>query len=777
MNILPFMTRFRTRLCLLIILLVVPAFGLVLWGNLSQRRIQTAAIQERASSLAELAGANQQDIINGARQLLGTLTQFPFLVLATNRPFCEWHFGNLLKLSPDYADFGLIETNGVLFCSGANSNAVADLGDLSYVHRVIQGRGFSVGDFQVGGLIEGASVSFGYPVLDEQRGLKRIVFSSLKLAKLSEAIAHIRLPEGGTIIVVDRTGKVLALAPNPQKWVGRSLTDTALTREILAQKKRVFSMPGIDGVPSLHATTSIRDGQSPSLFVCVSIPLSVSIAQANQALVRNLFILGLVATVVLVGGWFYSQRFFLKPVHSLAQMARALASGNLQARTGPIEGAAELVELGHAFNDMADRLGARQAELLQLNQELRTEIAEREKAQERIRQQNEDQRKLEQQLLRSQRMESLGALAGGIAHDLNNALAPILMGSELLRETDNKNTEKLAVLDLITSSAQRCIQMVKQILNFAKGSQKQSGPVRLSQIIREMAKIATDTFPKSIIVQSRVAPELWNTSGDSTELHQVLMNLCVNARDAMPQGGQLLLSAENVELTGDQVQAHPDSRPGEHILISVSDTGMGMSPEIVGRIFEPFFTTKTPDKGTGLGLSTVANVIKRHNGFLEVQSEPGKGTTFRIFLPAVESKSDEEPKPKLTALPTGHGELILVVDDEQMVLELAKTTLETYGYRVVAAHNGLEAIAYFEAHRDEVQLLITDTDMPFLNGIDAVHALQRIKSDLPIIIASGLQRETEHFRKIETSRVTTLSKPYGVEQLLEMVARTLGHMT
>lgn len=430
-------------------------------------------------------------------------------------------------------------------------------------------------------------------------------------------------------------------------------------------------------------------------------------------------------------------------------------------------------ELKKAHDELEIRVQERTGELLKTNEALRAEIAERHRAEQRIREQAEEQKKLEEQFLRAQRMESLGALAGGIAHDLNNALVPILMGSQLLHDNDDNKAERQACLELIGSSAQRCTQMVRQIVNFARGSRGQTAAFQLRHLITEMTKIARDTFPKAISVRSQVETELWNIEGDATELHQVLMNLCVNARDAMPQGGQLTLAAENINLAADAVRARPDARPGRCILLSVSDTGTGIPPEVVTRIFEPFFTTKGPDKGSGLGLSTVANIVKKHRGFVEVESEVGKGTTFKIFLPATESAQAEEATPKHTALPEGRGELILVVDDEQVVLELAKTTLVNYGYRVLTAPNGLEALACFEAHRDEIRLLVTDTDMPFLNGLNAIQAIQKIKPHIPIIVASGATRDTHHLRRIDTTHLIALGKPYNVDQLLHAVAAAL----
>jgi signal transduction histidine kinase len=385
-----------------------------------------------------------------------------------------------------------------------------------------------------------------------------------------------------------------------------------------------------------------------------------------------------------------------------------------------------------------------------------------------------DKKELEAIALRAQRMDSIGSLAGGIAHDINNALAPVLMSVELLKNCNN-DALRDRFLDIITASAQRATGMVKQILRFARGH-GDSGPVRVNQLVQEMAKLVQDTFPKSISMSVNAGgPGIWQIQGDTTELHQVLLNLCVNARDAMANQGTLTLSAQNVRLD-QETAAKLKAEPGPYVLLSVADTGGGIPPEVLPRIFEPFFTTKLPDKGTGLGLSTVAGIVRHYGGCIDIKTEVGQGTEFRIYLPALESAADKQaaalPEVKL---PVGHGELILVIEDEETVCELIKTTLENYGYRVITANNGVQGVSRFEEHQHEVKVLVTDTDMPCLDGVGAIQAIKELKPDLPVIIASGSKRDTERRRKIDQNHLTNLGKPFSVEQLLIAVGMALQH--
>ena len=763
---------FRARLLGLILFIVIPALGIALHGNFEQRRIEKARVREGALAISKLAASKQEDFIKDAQQLLATLTQFPFLLLATNQSLAETHLSNLRRLLPDYATFGLIESNGMAFCSADPTNVPVYLGDRSYFRRALQTGRFSIGDFQIGRLSGERVVDFGYPVRDEQGELRRILFASLKLSRLSEAIAPIQVPAGGAVTVMDRSGNILARTPGPEKWVGTSLSDVPAVRRILMGTGGVLEMKGPDKVPRLYAVTTVSNGQAPGLFVCVEVPLTVLFAQANEALLRNFVVLGVVAIAMWLVVGLYAKHFFLRPVTGLATAANRLAGGDLSARVGTLKGSSELIQLGRALDKMAEGVQERTAELVEANQALRHEITGRQRAEEEIKQKEQEKQKLEEQFFRSQRMESIGALAGGIAHDLNNALVPVLMGSQMLREDGEDKAERANILDLITSSGQRCTEMVRQILSFARGTRGQVGSVPLRHLITEMAKIAKDTFPKAITVHSRTPKDLWNVEGDATELHQVLMNLCVNARDAMPAGGQLTLKAENVRSSADQAW-HSDARSGPHVVLTVTDTGTGIPPELRARIFEPFFTTKAADKGTGLGLSTVANLIKRHNGFIELESELGKGTEFRIYLPAAPSAGPVQTESKEMLLPVGHGEIILLADDEQVVVELAKTTLENYGYSVLIAADGLEAIARFEAHKNEISLLVIDCDMPFLDGMSAVRAIRKMAPNIPVIMASATKNDTEKVSRADLGHIARLSKPYDIEQLLKGVAQVL----
>lgn len=377
-----------------------------------------------------------------------------------------------------------------------------------------------------------------------------------------------------------------------------------------------------------------------------------------------------------------------------------------------------------------------------------------------------ERKRLEEQFLRAQRLESIGTLAGGIAHDLNNSLAPITMAIELLK-MEESDPSRLAILSTIETSAQRGADMVRQVLSFARGVEGRRIEVQIRHLIKDVEKIANETFLKNIQVNTSVPRNLWTIMGDPTQLHQVLINLCVNARDAMPHGGELKINAENILIDEQFAGLLPEASPGPHVMIQVKDTGHGMPPEVLDRIFEPFFTTKEVGKGTGLGLPTSLAIVKSHGGLLRVHSEPGKGSRFTIYLPAQGNAPTHEHYLEAAELLRGTGELILVIDDEPSVRRITRHTLEAFGYRVVLAADGTEAVGIYAARRDEIAAVLTDMMMPGMDGATTIQVLLNINPDVRVIAASGLGSNEMAAKAAGKGVKHFLSKPYTAETLLK----------
>lgn len=385
-----------------------------------------------------------------------------------------------------------------------------------------------------------------------------------------------------------------------------------------------------------------------------------------------------------------------------------------------------------------------------------------------------EKKQIEEQFLRAQRLESLGMLAAGIAHDLNNILAPVLMGAPLLRQRAAHPSD-LRVLDGIENSAGRGAALVRQILSFAHGVSGDKVLIQAKHLLRDVSSLIEQTFPKNIRLEEHIPNDLWTVQGNPTQLHQVVLNLCVNARDAMPRGGTLRLAAHNQVLDAAAVQAAGYGAPGPYLVLEVGDTGTGIPPDILERIWNPFFTTKGEGKGTGLGLSTVRGIAASHGGFARVDTAVAQGTTFRVFLPAVEQGAAGR------ALPTsrhpfevrGAGELILVVDDESSVRELITAVLSRCGYRVLVAAHGIEAMALYTPRATEIALVITDLSMPEMGGGDLATALSRLNPGVRVLFISGAGGAPGVQDNVPPgSRI--LTKPFAVEKLAAAVGEALA---
>ncbi len=384
-----------------------------------------------------------------------------------------------------------------------------------------------------------------------------------------------------------------------------------------------------------------------------------------------------------------------------------------------------------------------------------------------------ERRQLEQQFYRAQRLESIGTLAGGIAHDLNNVLTPIMLANEILRaQATDDDTRYL--LGQIGDSARRGAEMVGQVLSFARGQEGRRGEVQVQALVDGVARIARDTLPKNIEVLTRVAPAVPALVGDATQFQQVLLNLCVNARDAMPDGGRLAISADSMALPALGEPLLGDMAAGTYVVLQVEDTGEGIPQDALERIFDPFFTTKAPGKGTGLGLSTSLTIVRKHGGQIRVYSEPGRGTRFRVYLPAPGSTPTAAAPAIEQPLPRGHGETVLVVDDEPEIRTLTRHVLDTAGYRVLVAVNGADALAQYEQHRSEIAVVVTDMMMPVLGGDELLRALQQLNPAVRVIAVSGISANEAVARAAGPEGTTFLAKPFTAAALLQALHEVLA---
>jgi PAS domain S-box-containing protein len=382
-----------------------------------------------------------------------------------------------------------------------------------------------------------------------------------------------------------------------------------------------------------------------------------------------------------------------------------------------------------------------------------------------------EKKRFETQFLRAQRMENIGALASGIAHDLNNILTPLLMSVQVLKEK-NADPDGKRLLESLEANVQRGASLVKQVLTFGRGIEGERVLLNPKHIAREIKQIVDETFPKSVEFELHCPSDLWTIIGNGTQLHQVLLNLCVNARDAMPNGGKLSVQITNLTVDEAYAAKKLEARPGPYVVITVTDTGTGIPKEIQEKIFDPFFTTKAPGKGTGLGLSTTLAIVKSHDGFINCYSEQGKGAVFKVYFPAHPTAAEEKPAAD-SRLPRGHNELVLVVDDEEPILNLAQNVLKRFGYRVLLAANGVEAVALYARRQKEIAAVITDMVMPVMGGPATITALKAINPNIKIIGSSGLASKDGMAKAEDAGIRHFIPKPYTAEIMLNVLREAL----
>ena len=736
----------RTRLLILVIVAtLVPA---ILMGLrfVQNRTSEINAALVNLSATADDISSDLDEKIQGTAQLHYGLARARDLD-TSDKAACSEFLSAVREEYPQFTGILTITPDGGLFCDSLRTNRTLDLRDREYFKQALVAKGV-VTLQPVFGRLTGTSVlQIAYPVRSESGELKFILLASFNLSKFAEHHDK-RLLSDKEILLVDKKGTVL-VAPKGKDWTepaGASIANSDLFRFAAAPNREFFrEMTDRDGrthVWAVARSPSIRDA---GLYIMVGRSKDGLMAAANRRLYEDMAILGVASLLLLAGVWVLATLGVGRQVGRLAAMARKLGLGDLSARIPPPHPRGELGGLMTLLNGTAESLERQRAAIDELNQKLS----------------------------HSQKMEAMGQLTGGVAHDFNNLLTVILGNAEYLAEKLAPNEELHQIADSIATAAERGSDLTGSLLSFARKQPLVPKDIDIGQKILGMEQLLRRSLDEHIECEFLLDRDLWLASVDPGQLASALLNLVLNARDAMPEGGKLTVEVRNSSLDESDADANGEARPGDYIMVAVTDTGSGMTPEVAGRAFEPFFTTKEVGKGTGLGLSMVYGFANQSGGSMQIHSEPGHGTVVKLFFPRVGvPQPADTPSAGRTATAAG-SETILAVEDDDMVRSYVEKELKELGYRVIVARDGRAALEILRGP-EKIHLLFTDVVMPGgMFGPALAKEASRLRPDLKILFTSGYSEHPVKSLDGLEREARILNKPYRRNDLASMLRSVL----
>jgi signal transduction histidine kinase/CheY-like chemotaxis protein len=737
----------RTRLLLLTLLATLLPALLVLARFLHDRE---RAIEADTTTLALFAQRRADTIaekIQGTAQLHFGLARAQDL-FTDNRAACSAFLSEVREAYPQYTGILTIKPDGRLFCDSLRSGRELDLRDRAYFKAALQAQNKVVLEPVFGRLTGSAVLQIAYPVRSAQGELQFVLLASLNLQRLFEVDAP-PVP-GANLLMLDRKGTVLARSQagaDNEGPVGSSIAGTALHNFASAHRKAATAeITGPSGEAGVWALADSSTIEETGLRLLAGSPKSALLAAANQRFGQDMALLAAFALLIFGVVWFFAEISLRKQIARITHMAQRLAQGDLSAQIAPPLARGELGELMSTLNQAAASLAR----------------------------QHEDISKLNARLQQSQRLEAVGQLTGGVAHDFNNLLTVVMGNAELLVEQSDNRPEQRMLAEMIVQAAQRGAALTQQLLAFARKQALSPKALDVNQLIAGMDSMLRRSLGEHIEIELIRAAGLWPAMVDQGQLENALLNLCLNARDAMLGGGRLTIETANTVLDQAYADSRLDVKPGQYVMLAVSDTGGGIAPEHLEQVFQPFFTTKEKGKGTGLGLAMVYGFVKQSAGHVNIYSELGHGTVVKLYLPRALGASVTSPEPVDHLMPVGGQETILVVEDDDMVRRYACQQLRSMGYRVIEVDNGSSALALIE-QRPDVDLLFTDVVMPGgMNGRALADAARQLRPTLRVLYTSGYtENAIVHHGRLDPG-VQLLAKPYRLVDLSRAIRSALA---
>jgi signal transduction histidine kinase len=761
-------TSLLTRLVILVFVAIVPAVAVMAYTQHNLRDGGEHRIADEALRQAELLNADMANVAEGARQLSLAITHFA--TVREGDSACGTQLAELRSELPSYAALSVIAAEGRVICStDKGAGSVVNATAAAQIRDLIRRGGFDVGTYIPATPTRGAIVPFFLPFA-QNSGKPALVIVDLSLDWLGAHLGELKRPANSTIGIADRNGVTVARFPDHDKFVGK-LFPPAVRPYINAATRGNAVVTGYDGKDRMIGFVPATEAPV-GLFVSIGMYLPDMLADLDRVTLQGTLLMITGALISLLLALAVGQHFVRRPTEVLLAAARRWTSGDLTARAQLTEApGSEFGSLAAAFNDMAGALGRQQRELQELNATLEARVQSRTQdlteSGNRLQVEMAEREKTEATLRQAQKLQAVGQLAGGIAHDFNNLLTAIVGALELLRARLPTGQEGLVrLLDTALGTAERGGKLTGQLLAFSRRQQLLPVPSDLNVTVIALSHLLGSTLGRSIRIQTDLVQDLWPAMVDPSQIEAAIINLAINARDAMPEGGVLTIATRNVPL-----RIGGSLLPGDYAAVRVADTGTGMTPELIARAFEPFFTTKEPGLGSGLGLSQVHGLAAQSGGDVRIESKPGKGTTVTLLLPRAKSlpiavQSDAGS----TLQATRRRARILVVDDDCDVRQMIGEMLTESGYSVELAAAADEALAILQ--RDGgFDAMLVDYVMPGTNGASLVKIVRSLRPGLRILMMTGLA-ELQAGEEIGTENI--IRKPFNVATLDERLARILA---
>ena len=737
----------RAQLLLMAFIVALPAMGIIIYSGLEQRKEAINNARVETKKLADNIASEQQNLVAAAQQLVSALAQMPH-VKSHDTAKVQAILVDILRLNPQYLNIFIADRSGKMWVSAVPMKSTFSMSDRRYFRNARSSGQFSSGEYIIGRIFGRPTISFGYPFKNQRGEFGGVIAVNFDLAYCRQLLERSKLPEGSSYVLIDHKGVILSRGIHPKPYVGKHVGQEMFRAMQAGPDEETLVSPGIDGTERFSTYHKLRLGteQTPYMYIRVGIPVKSVVSKANRALFYKLavFIPFLLAALFL--GWLIGKRSIADRVSTLQEASRRLAGGDLNTRVSDLVKGGELGNLGQAFDEMARLLALRE-------QEQQSAVKEK--------------KLLLEQLGQSQKMESIGRLAGGVAHDLNNLLTPIVGYADLLKREYFQNPHAVERIDHILTASEKAKRLVQQLLSFSRKQILDMKTIDLNQVLSSFHDILRRTIRENIDIQMHLSQELYGIRADKNQLEQIIMNLAINAQDAIEGNGRITFETAPVDLDEEYARQHVEVKPGRYVMLAVSDNGCGMDNETLSQIFEPFFTTKSMGKGSGLGLATVYGLVKQHGGNIWVYSEPGKGSIFKIYFPTVDGRPADEQAAAPEYCVTAVNCAILLVEDNEMVRDMVRDLLTSYGCTVIEAGGPKQALD--KVNGQHLDLLVTDVVMPDMNGPELYSCLSEFYPGLKVLYMSGYTQNVIVHNGAFDDGVNFIQKPFAVHDFVRKV--------